>query len=529
MISNDCNYLYDIAVIGGGINGCGIARDAAGRGLKVFLCEQDDLGSGTSSASSKLIHGGLRYLEQYEFKLVRKALQERETLLKTAPHLIKPMQFILPHHSGLRSVWLIRAGLFLYDLLGGKCSLSRSKRIKLNQHHGTLLKPEFTSGFEYTDCYTDDARLVIAVAQDAHRLGATISTQICCDSVTRSAEFWELTLRHKDGSPSVIRSKVLVNATGPWVAQFRALHADNLRLSSDTQRIRLVQGSHIVVKKWFAGEHAYILQNDDQRIVFVIPFQQDLAIIGTTETEYLGDPATARITNDEVEYLCNLVNQYFTRTLTTEDVICSYSGVRPLYDSGADDLREITRDYVIDLDTEADLSPMITIYGGKLTTFRRLAEATLAQLEPSFPDIKPPWTADAVLPGGEIPHTEMDKTLDVLTKSYPFLSLPLLSRYLSAYGSDTFDMLSAVNSIEDMGRHFGHGLYQIEVAHQIQHEWATSSEDILWRRSKLGLRFDQKQVATLDHWLADELPAKSRTNGSAHQPETLTVTKIALN
>ena len=518
MIHNDYNGIYDIAVIGGGINGCGIARDAAGRGLKVFLCEQADLASGASSASSKLIHGGLRYLEQYEFKLVRKALQERETMLQAAPHLIKPMRFILPHHAGLRPIWLIRIGLFLYDLLGGKHSLSRSRWIKLNSHHSdAALKTKFTSGFEYADCCTDDARLVIAVAQDARRLGATISTQTGCDSVTRSADCWQITLCHKDDSSSVIRSKVLVNATGPWVAQFRTNHADNLRLLADKHRIKLVQGSHIVVKKWFAGEHAYILQNNDQRIVFVIPFQPDLVIVGTTETEYHGDPATARITTDEINYLCDLVNQYFTHTLTTEDIILSYSGVRPLYDSGTDDLREMTRDYVIDLEA-TDLPPMMTIYGGKLTTFRCLAESVLAQLTPYFPDIKPPWTADSILPGGEIPSAEMDKTAAALGKSYPFLSVSLLSRYLSAYGSDTLNMLNTVNTIADMGQHFGHGLYQIEVTHLVKHEWATNAEDVLWRRSKLGLQFDQAQVVALDHWLITECdyPTGITTANSAH-------------
>ena len=501
--NNDSN-IYDLAIIGGGINGCGIARDAAGRGLKVFLCEQNDLGSGTSSASSKLIHGGLRYLEQYEFKLVKKALQEREKMLQAAPHLIKPIRFVLPHHPRLRSIWLIRMGLFLYDLIGGKRSLARSRWLKLHSHHrDATLKSEFTSGFEYADCWADDARLVIAVAQDARRLGATISPQSQCHRVTRSADFWEIQLHHKAGA-STLRAKALVNATGPWVAQRAVANADNRWLAADKHCIKLVQGSHIVVKKWFTGEHAYILQNDDRRIVFVIPFQQDLAIIGTTETEYHGNPSSARITADETEYLCNAINQYFTRTLTPDDIIWSYSGVRPLYDNGADNLREVTRDYVVDFDARANLPPMVTIYGGKLTTFRCLAEAVLTQLVPYFPAIKPPWTADARLPGGNIPHTELDKTATVLGQSYPFLASSLLSRYLSAYGSETLSMLSAVTTIADMGQHFGHGLYQLEAKYLVEYEWATSSEDILWRRSKLGLKFDQAQVDALDRWLVSE-------------------------
>ena len=507
---------YDIAIIGGGINGCGIARDAAGRGLKVFLCEQADLGGGTSSASSKLIHGGLRYLEQYEFKLVREALRERETLLKSAPHLIKPMRFILPHHPRLRPLWMIRAGLFLYDLIGGRRSLSRSKWIKLAQHHrASALKTEFTSGFEYADCWADDSRLVISVAKDARRRGATIATRTRCHAVTRSTDLWELELRHEDGTPpSVVRAKTLVNATGPWVGRFLAANADALRLAPDKSgtktEIKLVQGSHIVVKKWFDGEHAYILQNHDRRIVFVLPFEQDLAIIGCTEIEYRGDPAEVRITPAEIEYLCDLVNQYFSVALSPEDVVWSYSGVRPLYDDGAASLREVTRDYVITLDAAAGLAPIITLYGGKLTTFRRLAEAALAQLAPYFPAIKPPWSADSALPGGKISRPETKQTLDTLTGSYPFLPGALLTRYLSAFGSDVFDMLSGVTTIEDMGRHFGHGLYQIEVAYLVEHEWASSAEDILWRRSKLGLRFTLEQAAALDHWLASNYAAGAR-------------------
>ena len=512
-----CPDVYDIAVIGGGINGCGIARDAAGRDLKVFLCEQGDLGGGTSSASSKLIHGGLRYLEHSQFKLVRESLREQKTLLKTAPRLITPLRFILPHHPGLRPAWLIRAGLLLYDLLGGRrgqrlgqrLGMRRSKWRDLARHHAdAALKTEFVSGFEYADCRVDDSRLVIAVAKDARRLGARIATRTRCDSVTRAPGLWHLALRYENGASAVVKAKALVNATGPWVARFIAANAGTLGAAQTTHRVKLVQGSHIVVKKWFPGAHAYLLQNHDHRIVFVIPFQRDLAIIGTTEVEYHGDPAKARITPAEIDYLCAGVNRYFNVALAPENVIWSYSGVRPLYDDGADELGEVTRDYVLEFDEAADLPPMVTLYGGKLTTFRRLAEAVLAGLTPYFPDAKSPWTANSPLPGYEIFTTggdgDRDDTAEALRASHPFLSDALRARFSAAYGSDALDMLAGVTTIEAMGRHFGHGLYQVEAAYQARNEWAVSAEDILWRRTKLGLKFTPEQVAALDRWLASQ-------------------------
>ena len=523
-----CPDAYDIAVIGGGINGCGIARDAAGRDLKVFLCEQGDLGGGTSSASSKLIHGGLRYLEHSQFKLVRESLREQKTLLKTAPRLITPLRFILPHHPGLRPAWMIRAGLLLYDLLGGRrgqrlgqrLGMRRSKWRDLARHHAdAALKTEFVSGFEYADCRVDDSRLVIAVATDARRLGARIATRTRCDSVTRAHGLWHIALRYGDGASAVVKAKALVNATGPWVARFIAANADTLGAAQTKHRaqhkIRLVQGSHIVVKKWFPGAHAYLLQNHDHRIVFVIPFQRDLAIIGTTEVEYHGDPAKARITPAEIDYLCAGVNRYFSVALAPENVIWSYSGVRPLYDDGADELGEVTRDYVIEFDEAADLPPMVTLYGGKLTTFRRLAEAVLAGLTPYFPDAKSPWTADSPLPGYEIFTTgdDGDDTAEALRASHPFLPDALRARFSAAYGSDAQDMLAGVTTMEAMGKHFGHGMYQVEAAYQVRNEWAVSAEDILWRRTKLGLEFTPGQVAALDRWLASQA-----TPDGVHEP-----------
>jgi len=492
--------VYDLAVIGGGINGCGIARDAAGRGLKVFLCDQADLGGATSSASSKLIHGGLRYLEQYQFQLVSKSLRERETLLKNSPHLITPLRFLLPHHPGLRPAWLLRAGLLLYDALGGKRSLSRSRRVNLAAHPGgATLKAEFSVGFEYADCWVDDARLVIAAAADARRLGAVVETRTHGQSAARVDGLWDIALRDACGGLASVRARALVNATGPWVGEALPTGAGGQSAAGRPgPGIKLVQGSHIVVKKWYPGEHAYILQNRDCRVVFVIPFERDWALIGTTEVAYHGDPAKARITPAETDYLCATVGRYFTTTLTADDVVWSYSGVRPLYDDGDGSLREATRDYSIR--RHPGPPPMVTIYGGKLTTFRRLAEAALAELTPYFPAMKPPWTAAAPLPGGE--PMAADEAADALSKTYPFLPPSLRERYLRAYAGQAFGMLGDAACIGDLGRHFGHGLYEIEAAYLVEHEWAGSTEDILWRRTKLGLRFDAHQAAALDQWLA---------------------------
>ena len=505
----------DLAVIGGGINGCGIARDAAGRGLKVFLCEQADLGGGASSASSKLIHGGLRYLEQREFKLVRESLQERETLLHSAPHLIAPMRFVLPHHPGLRPAWLIRCGLLLYDLLGGKRSLSASRGLKFALQPGGVgepggpLKAEYTAGFEYADCWVDDSRLVVAVAKDARAHGAIIQTRARCEAVACAGGRWEVTVRYADGNATSVRARALVNATGPWVARFRAEHAASLPPDSGEARIKLVQGSHIVAPKWYRGEHAYILQNDDRRVVFVIPFERDLAIIGATEVAFDGDPFAARITAAERDYLCAAVGRYFHHAPRAEDIVWDYSGVRPLYDDGAHNMSEVTRDYVIRLDHGGDgggggddAPPLITLYGGKLTTFRRLAEETVTKLAPYFPALSPPWTATATLPGA--PNQTTADTAQELRAAYPFLPPDLSQRYASAYGTDAFALFNNATASADLGKHFGHGLYQTEVAYLLENEWASSAEDILWRRSKLGLRFTPPQRAALETWLAAE-------------------------
>ncbi|MGR3915062.1 MAG: glycerol-3-phosphate dehydrogenase [Gammaproteobacteria bacterium] len=482
---------YDLAVIGGGINGCGVARDAAGRGLKVLLCEAGDLAGGASSASSKLIHGGLRYLEQREFKLVRAALREREVLLRSAPHLIRPMRFVLPHCAELRPAWMIRAGLLLYDLLGGR-RLARSKSIRLDAHQRDAgMRDEFAAGFEYADCATDDARLVVTVAKDARRHGAEIITRALCARARRVNMRWEIDLQLESGASMTRAAKALVNATGPWSAQFLREHA---QLAPPP--LKLVQGSHIVVKKWFAGGHAYILQHTDRRVIFVLPFERDLAIIGTTELEYRGDPRMARATPQEIAYLCAAVNRYFRIALAPADVVWSFSGVRPLYDDGAESLRTVTRDYVIRLDAPPGAAPLLNIYGGKLTTFRRLAEAAMTRLAEYFPGMQPPWSAAAKLPGGDARGGA-----DALAAHYAFIAAPTRARYLNAYGGDVFDMLRGARAAQDLGAHFGHGLYEIEAAYLCEHECATRAEDILWRRGKLGLYFTRAQTAALQRYL----------------------------
>lgn len=498
--------LYDIAVIGGGINGCGIARDAAGRGLTVFLCEKSDLGAATSSASSKLIHGGLRYLEQYEFRMVREALREREILMRSAPHLVTQLRFILPHRAGLRPAWLIRAGLLLYDALGGRRGLPSSGRADLAAHHrSAALRPGFSTGFEYSDCRVDDARLVVTVAKDARRLGADIATRTRCESAARVGDCWEISVRGPGGAASV-RAKALVNATGPWVGNGFIAGGDAAAAGGDATgpatappapAIRLVQGSHIVVKKWYAGAHAYLLQPPDRRVVFVMPFARGLALIGTTEVEYRGDPAGARCTPFEADYLRAAVAEYFAVDLAPADIVWSYSGVRPLYNDGAADAREVTRDYRLALDLGGGGAPLLTIYGGKLTTFRHLAEAAVAKLAAYFPAAGPAWTADSLLPGARA-----DGDLDAaLRRAYAFLPAALRARYAAAYGWDAFVLLGDAASVADLGRHFGRGLYAREVDYLVAWEWAVSAEDVLWRRGKLGLGFSSGEVEGLEGYL----------------------------
>ncbi|TVT85323.1 glycerol-3-phosphate dehydrogenase [Pseudomonas sp. H3(2019)] len=486
--------VYDIAVIGGGINGVGIAADAAGRGLSVFLCEKDDLASHTSSASSKLIHGGLRYLEHYEFRLVREALAEREVLLAKAPHIVKPMRFVLPHRPHLRPAWMIRAGLFLYDHLGKREKLAGSKSLKFGAD--SALKSEITKGFEYSDCWVDDARLVVLNAMAAREKGAHVHTQTRCVSARRSKGLWELNLERADGSLFSICAKALVNAAGPWVAKFIR---DDLKMESP-YGIRLIQGSHLIVPKLYEGEHAHILQNEDQRIVFTIPYLNQFTLIGTTDREYTGDPAKVAITEGETDYLLKVVNAHFKKQISRSDILHTYSGVRPLCNDESDNPSAVTRDYTLALSGSTEEAPLLSVFGGKLTTYRKLAESAMAQLAPYFKEMKPSWTAQATLPGGEDMTTPQALSALIRDK-FDWLPTEMARRWATTYGSRTWRMLEGVQSLKDMGEHLGGGLYTREVDYLCHEEWATSAHDILWRRSKLGLFTTQAEQGNVQLYL----------------------------
>ena len=486
--------LYDLAVIGGGINGTGIACDAAGRGLSVFLCEQDDLASHTSSASSKLIHGGLRYLEFYEFKLVREALAEREVLLKKAPHLITPLRFVLPHRPHLRPAWMIRAGLFLYDHLGKRERLPGSHGIRFDAQ--SPLKEDIHRGFDYYDCAVDDSRLVIANAQAAREKGAHIHPRTRCVSARRSKGLWHLHLERSDGSLFSLRAKALVNAAGPWVSQ---VLGEVLKQPS-AQHIRLVQGSHLVVPALYPEHYAHILQNDDRRIVFTLPYQQRFTLIGTTDRDYQGDPAKVAINEDEIDYLIEVVNAHFKQPIGRRDLIYSFSGVRPLFDDQSNNPSAVTRDYHLALTDTPNEAPLLSVFGGKLTTYRTLSEAAVDRLKPFFTHMGPSWTANAPLPGAENLHTP-EALSQALQRSHPWLPEGLAERWSHSYGSRTDHLLSGARTLEDLGPLLGADLYAIEVDYLLRHEWAMEAEDILWRRSKLGLLFSAAQQQQLGDYL----------------------------
>ncbi|MGE8497635.1 MAG: glycerol-3-phosphate dehydrogenase [Pseudomonas sp.] len=498
--------VYDLAVVGGGINGVGIAADAAGRGLSVFLCEKDDLAQHTSSASSKLIHGGLRYLEHYEFRLVREALAEREVLLAKAPHIVKPMRFILPHRPHLRPAWMIRIGLFLYDHLGKREKLPASRGVRFGA--GSPLKADMLQGFEYSDCWVDDARLVILNAMAARERGAHIHPRTRCVSARRSKGLWHIHLERADGSLYSIRARGLVNAAGPWVAGFIR---DDLKQHSP-YGIRLIQGSHIVVPRLFDGEQAYILQNEDRRIVFAIPYQERFTLIGTTDREYQGDPAQVKITDQETDYLLEVVNTHFKQQLSRTDILHTYAGVRPLCDDESDEPSAITRDYTLALSGVPGEAPLLSVFGGKLTTYRKLAESALAELAPFYPNMTAPWTATAPLPGAENLDTQ-SALVEALCARHGWLPTSLARRWASTYGSRTWALLKNVENLTDLGEHLGGGLYTREVDYLRQEEWAVDSADILWRRSKLGLFMTPMQQARLTQYLHVESP---------HSPEGLT-------
>ena len=492
---------YDLAVIGGGINGCGIARDAAGRGLSVFLCEQGDLGGATSASSTKLIHGGLRYLEYYEFRLVREALIEREVLLRLAPHIIWPLRFVLPHHAGLRPAWLIRIGLFLYDHLGGRKVLPGSRAVDLTKDAaGRPLKPAFRRGFEYSDCWVEDSRLVVLNALDAAERSAVITPRTRCISAPRDAEGWTLELEDvPSGRRSEIRARVLVNAAGPWVSD-----VISQRIGSNAPaRVRLVKGSHIIVPRLFEHDRAYIFQNADGRIVFAIPYEREFTLIGTTDVDYEGDPAEVRISDAEISYLCAAVNEYFQRQIGPADVVRSYAGVRPLFDDGAKDAKAATRDYVLELDAPKGAAPLLNIFGGKITTYRRLAEAALEKLRPHLPGMGGSWTADAPLPGGDMSVDGTDALAAELRATCPALGEAQARRLARAYGTRARRIVGGVRSEADLGIRFGADLHALEVTYLMRYEWARSAEDVLWRRSKLGLRVSAEDARRLADFMRE--------------------------
>ena len=493
--------VFDLAIIGGGINGCGIARDAAGRGNSVFLCEMNDLASGTSSWSTKLIHGGLRYLEYYEFRLVREALMEREVLWQIAPHIIRPLRFVLPHHRGLRPAWLLRLGLFLYDHLGGRKLLPPARTVDLRRDEvGLPLAPgRFSKGFEYSDCFVDDARLVVLNALDAVERGAVIRTRTRAIQAVRAADCWRITVQDGlTGTQETICARALVNAGGPWVEEVLSQRAG----VNAKAKVRLVQGSHIVVRRLYAHDRAYIFQNEDGRIVFAIPYQNDFTLIGTTDRDYDGDPAKVAITQDEISYLCASVSEYFAKPVVPEDVVWTYAGVRPLYDDGASDAKAATRDYVFELDTPGGL-PLLSIFGGKITTYRRLAEEALEHIAAHLPGTKAAegWTAGAPLPGGDLDVSALPALSNELLRDYPFLTRAHADRLAHAYGSRAKLILGRAKSIADLGQSFGATLTESEVKYLMTTEWARTAEDVVWRRSKLGLRLSSDEVAVLDAWM----------------------------
>jgi glycerol-3-phosphate dehydrogenase len=491
---------YDLAVIGGGVNGCGIARDAQGRGLSVFLGEMGDLASATSSASTKLIHGGLRYLEFYEFRLVREALLEREVLLALAPHIIWPLRFVLPHHGGLRPWPVIRLGLFLYDHLGGRHILPPTKSLDLSKDAaGKPLKPEYRHAFEYSDCWVDDARLVALNARDAADRGAEIATRMRYVAARRQGGEWRLTLEdQRNRARFEITARALVNAAGPWVSEV-VQGVVGLNSPSPT---RLVKGSHIVVERLFDHDRAYIFQNADGRICFAIPYEQDFTLVGTTDEDFHGDPATAKITDRETDYLLAAVSEYLATPVTRDSIRWTYAGVRPLYDDGASKAQEATRDYVLSLDAPAGEAPLLSVFGGKITTYRRLSEEALSHLTATFPHMRGPWTKTATLPGGDIKPTLFREWERNKGERYPFLEPWLVWRLCRAYGTRIDFLLSDVERQEDMGIDFGAGLSQREVDYLIENEFAETAEDILWRRSKLGLHIGEEGRAALEAYLA---------------------------
>lgn len=518
---------FDLVVIGGGVNGCGVARDAAGRGLKVLLVEKEDLGWATSSASTKLFHGGLRYLEFFEFRLVREALIERETLLKAMPHISWPMRFVLPYNpdlrfadsstlgkvlriampflGGRRPAWLTRLGLFVYDHLGGRKILPATKVLNLARHKtGAVLKSGFGKAFEYSDCWVEDSRLVALNARDAADRGAIILTRTVCEGAAREEGRWTVSLRSEVGEAKVA-ARAIVNAGGPWVAD---VLTGKLRQNS-TESVRLVRGSHIVTKRLFEHDQPYFLQQPDGRIIFAIPYETDFTLIGTTDEDHEGDPANPVCTPEERDYLINAVNLYFDKPISAEDVVWTYSGVRPLYDDGASTATAATRDYVLSLSDPSAGAPVLSCFGGKITTYRRLSEEVVDRITGVLGGAGRAWTAGAPLPGGDFPHDGVEDLIAFLRSEFAFLDDRWARRLARAYGVDAKRMLEGAALEEDLGQRFGWNLTAREVDWLIDHEFARTAADILWRRSKLGLRLSAEEVERLDAYVAGRVARAS--------------------
>ena len=490
------------------MNGCGIARDAAGRGLKVLLCEKNDLGSATSSSSTKLFHGGLRYLEHYEFRLVREALKEREVLLGAMPHISWPMRFVLPHHKGLRPAWLLRLGLFLYDHLGGRKLLPGTKTLNLAKDPaGKPLKPGFTKAFEYSDCWVEDSRLVILNARDAAERGAVIKPRTACVGAEQDNGLWSVSLEDtQTRAKHQVRAKALVNAAGPWVDKV----ATGVTRQNLLEKIRLVRGSHIVVPKIFEHDRAYIFQHSDGRIIFAIPYETDFTLIGTTDADHQDDPNKAECTPEEAAYLCALASEYFDKPVQVEDIVWTYSGVRPLFDDGERSATKATRDYVLKLEHPGG-APVLNIFGGKITTYRKLAEEAMDRLGVVFPGLKGNWTAGVPLPGGDFPVDGQANLRAELTKAQPHLDARTVARLVRAYGTEA---PKALGGADGAGRDLGNGLHEAELHWLIANEWARTAEDVLWRRSKLGLRFTRDQADALAEWMKTAIASGSATNAA---------------
>ena len=522
---------FDLLVIGGGINGCGVARDAAGRGLSVLLVEKDDLAQATSSASTKLFHGGLRYLEHFHFRMVREALQERETLLRMMPHISWPMRFVLPVTPGLRYAqdnsslgrvlayipglacrrpgWLTRIGLFVYDHLGGRKILPACRALNLRDHPaGAPLQDRFVKGFEYSDCWVEDSRLVVLNARSAQGYGATIRTRTGFEGARREGGVWRAELLHADGTRETVSARAIVNAAGPWARDV---------LTGDMQRgnrhgLRLVRGSHIIVRRLFDHDQPYFLQLEDGRIIFAIPYERDFTLIGTTDVDHEGDAGAAVCSDAERNYLIAATNRFFKSGISKDDIVATFSGVRPLYDDGASSASAATRDYVLTCEDEQGAAALVNVFGGKITTYRRLAEHVMDKLHPYFPGLGKSWSGGEPLPGGDFDIADRQELIARLQRAFGFLSAEWATRLVTAYGTDAFTILEGATSREDLGRHFGGTLHAREVDWLLTREWATSVDDILWRRSKLGLVFTAEETSSLDNYIGSTRNASAGDN-----------------